>query len=90
MDASWGGILHHDDTGIDNNVCITVGDVELCCRDVLVGCLGCIREPNEGCVTDGVAALFGCLLCVHVDDGDWIADGLVGLCCLGAVVADVG
>ena len=49
--------LVYDDAEIDNDVCVTVGDVELSCLDVLVGCLGCIHKPDEGCLTDGVVAL---------------------------------
>ena len=33
--------------------------------------------------------LIRCLLCVHVEDGEWITDGLVALSCLDVVVADV-
>ena len=33
----------YDDAEVDNDVCVTDGDVELCCLDVLVGCLGCIQ-----------------------------------------------
>ena len=83
-----------EDTGIDNNVRVAVGDVELCCLDVLLGCLGCIYKPDKGYITDGLVALcldvlIGCLLCIQVDDGDRITDGLVALCCLDVVVVDV-
>ena len=34
------------DAEVDNDVCVTDGDVGFSCLDVLIGCLGCIRKPR--------------------------------------------
>ena len=41
-----------DDTCIDNDVCMSVGDVVLRCLDVLVGYLRCIHLADGGWITD--------------------------------------
>ena len=47
----------YDDAEVGSNACVTDGDVELCCLDVLVGCLGCIHVADVACIKDGVVAL---------------------------------
>ena len=44
-------------TMTDKNVRITDGFIGLSCLDMLVGCLGCVRIPDEVWLTDGVATL---------------------------------